>query len=402
MYDYIPYQAVKNEAAGQGMRMLPGTPTPQINLLGTVTQKSVPRVGKTKYSKDLLQYPDDVTDGPDMGHYLLFHISQIDKGKIVAQDKANKAYMAKFTDDILAEMGTLRGKQIQGELKYKGEVLKAMPANEVLRQLAIDKLDSKTPKAFSKSKYASAKAGMAGRDTTSLQAQSPRTRHKTTIALYMPPTVSVSYNSRYGEQEIGMMAQLGADAIKAFSGGASDEAVSGMLDKAGAGLKNMALAALDTVAPGAKALAAIETGKIVAPRMELMFEGIGRRSFSYEFTFIPRSEQEAFTIEKIVRTFKLHMASNLVKGTGGKEYSIPDTFEIAYMYKGNNNDFLNKISTCVLETMDVSYGGDKYVTYPMTVSDDGTIAGPPPQSTKVSLTFQELELITKDMIEQGY
>ena len=51
MYDYIPYQAVKNEAAGQGVRMLPGTPTPKINLLGTVTQKSVPRVGKTKHSK---------------------------------------------------------------------------------------------------------------------------------------------------------------------------------------------------------------------------------------------------------------------------------------------------------------------------------------------------------------
>ena len=148
----------------------------------------------------------------------------------------------------------------------------------------------------------------------------------------MPPTVSVSYKSNYGEQEIGIMAQLGSDAIRAFSGGATDAVVKGMVEKAGAGLKNLALAGLDTVAPGAKALAAIETGKIVTSRMELMFEGIGRRGFSYEFTFIPRSEKEAFTIEKIVKAFKLHMASNLVKGTGGKEYTIPDMFDINYMY----------------------------------------------------------------------
>ena len=30
-------------------------------------------------------------------------------------------------------------------------------------------------------------------------------------------------------------------------------------------------------APGAKTLIALETGTIVTPRMELMFEGIGRR-----------------------------------------------------------------------------------------------------------------------------
>ena len=112
-----------------------------------------------------------------------------------------------------------------------------------------------------------------------------------------------------------------------------------MLDEAGAGLKNMALSALDTVAPGAKTLAALETGQIVTSRMELMFEGIGRRQFSYEFTFIPRSEQEAQIIEKIVKYFKLHMASNLVAGTGGKEYTIPDVFDIKYMYRNGENNY---------------------------------------------------------------
>ena len=132
-----------------------------------------------------------------------------------------------------------------------------------------------------------------------------------------------------------------------------------------------------------------------------MYEGIGRRNFSYEFTFIPRSEGEAKTIEEIVKYFKLHMASNLVKGTGGKEYTIPDVFDIKYMYKNIENQFLNKISTCVLESLDVTYGGDKYQTYPMASTTDGR-AGLPPSTTKISLGFQELELITKDKIVAGY
>ena len=50
---------------------------------------------------------------------------------------------------------------------------------------------------------------------------------------------------------------------------------------------------LDTVAPGATALLALEKGAVRTPKMELMFEGIGRREFSYEFTFIPKDEAEA-------------------------------------------------------------------------------------------------------------
>ena len=174
--------------------------------------------------------------------------------------------------------------------------------------------------------------GAASGDSNSLTMRSPRKRLTTTIALYMPPAVNVSYKSNYGEQTIGMMAQIGADAIKAFSQGMSSERAREMFSKAGEGIKHMALGALDTVAAGAKALVALETGQIVTDRMELMFEGIGRRDFSFDFTFIPRSEQEALIIEEIVRAFKFHMASNVVKGTGAKEYTIPDMFDIQYMY----------------------------------------------------------------------
>ena len=405
MPEYIPYQVTKTAAAGQAFRATPGAVSYAPNNLGVATRQGLPKfsrgaeVERLHEGITLLQYPQDVADDPQMGHYIIFEVSKVDKGAIkkVAADDKNR--IKEFKQKI--------DKEINRQAKSYEGVEEAMPSDEVLKKMSITTLIQnnqlegyKTPRELNK--FMSTGGGAASGNSTSLQASSPKKSISTYIALYMPPTVSVQYKSNYGEQEIGMMAQIGHDAIKAFSGGAGDrDLAKGMLDKAGSGLKHMALAALDTVAPGAKALAALETGQIVTSRMELMFEGIGRRNFSYEFTFIPRSEGEAKTIEEIVKYFKLHMASNLVKGTGGKEYTIPDVFDIKYMYKNIENQFLNKISTCVLESLDVTYGGDKYQTYPMASTTDGR-AGLPPSTTKISLGFQELELITKDMIRSGH
>ena len=64
------------------------------------------------------------------------------------------------------------------------------------------------------------------------------------------------------------------------------------MDEGKQGAETAVMAILDTVAPGATALLALEKGAIRTPRMELMFEGIGRREFSFEFTFIPKDEEK--------------------------------------------------------------------------------------------------------------
>ena len=139
---------------------------------------------------------------------------------------------------------------------------------------------------------------------------------------------------------------------------------------------------------------AIHQGKVITPKLELMFKGVGRRSFSYEFNFIPKSEKEAEEVEKIVLEFKLQMSADFDGGgvQGQRRMTIPSNFDIEYMYKGQGNTHLHKISTCVLEKMDVTYGGDKFVAY----------AGGRPQSTKISLSFSEMEIITKKRVEDGY
>ena len=88
--------------------------------------------------------------------------------------------------------------------------------------------------------------------------------------------------------------------------------------------------------------------------------------------------------------FKIHMHSSFVGGDV-REMEIPNYFNIRYMYRGNENEHLNKISTCVLTKLDVNYGSDRYVSY-----DDGA-----PQTTKISLGFTEMEIITRDKIENS-
>ena len=93
------------------------------------------------------------------------------------------------------------------------------------------------------------------------------------------------------------------------------------------------------------------------------------------------------------------VASKVVSGVG-REMTIPSTFDIAYMYQGKINSFLNKISTCFLTTMDVQYGAERFTAYEPTEGNFGN--GPPPQRTQITLNFNEMEIITKERIAEGY
>lgn len=81
--------------------------------------------------------------------------------------------------------------------------------------------------------------------------------------------------------------------------------------------------------------------------------------------------------------------------------TIPDTFDIEYMYQGAENNFLNKISTCFCTNVSVQYGGDRYVAYGSTKNMMDQ-SGNPPQRTTLTLAFKEMEIMTKDRVSQGY
>jgi hypothetical protein len=325
---------------------------------------------QSKFCTKNLAYPAGVEGDDQQGHYVIFEILEQNKAKLKSSKGENKIAELKEEVDKDYEKGNVGAAQ---------------------RQKAIDNLEKEKERV----RVAGRKREGAGGSSNSIQlSRGATTRISTMIALYMPASISVSYNSKFGEQEIGALAGAAAGALDAFAGrGDADgsTALKGALNELGKGSEAGLLKVADAVAPGATALVALEKGAVRTPKMELMFEGIGRREFSYEFTFIPKSEEEAETIKEIVMQFKFHMASKYTDGTF-REMEIPSFFNIRYMYKNGMNEHLNKISTCALESMDVSYGADRFVAY----------EGGVPQTTKISLKFKEMEIITKDQIAQGF
>ena len=86
------------------------------------------------------------------------------------------------------------------------------------------------------------------------------------------------------------------------------------------------------------------------------------------------------------------MLADYEEHTGFKLMKLPSTFEIEYQHVGHRNNFLNRISTCALQSVDVTYGGDRFQAHA-----DGV-----PQQTKLSLKFKELEIMTRNLMNDGY
>ena len=324
---------------------------------------------KDDYTTTMLEYPTGLGD-KDQGHWILFEILAQKKGQLSdakkKETKAQKAY------------------------EKQSQLSPGHPGRNQIPQPDPNKEHNR--------------ASDAGLQSSSLQLIKKSTaRLDTVIALYMPPSVQVSYDVKYADQEIGLVAETGLAAIKAFQGqqgGLVDKTISGVKAAAGGAGAGIARFGMDKAAgmvQGLDAVIAIERGQVITPRMELMFEGMGRRSFSYSFTFIPKSEPEAVTVEKIVDHFKIHMMPDFADTWSGgvhgvREMTIPDHFNIRYMHRHKTNTHLNLIHTCALTKMDVDYGAERFTAY----------AEGRPQTTKISLNFTEFNIMSRKHIARGY
>ena len=352
---------------------LPGRSVTQSSKKIVAAEAAVGKKSPGKIETKILAYPENVSTDIQQGHYIIFEIMVQTKAKLM-ENKAIKAGKA-----WAAATGGPPNKQ-----------------KTAAYQQMVD-IGADITKNYEQARKASSKAG-GGDIAVKMQSTD---KLATCIALYMPASVKVQYGVDYNEVEIGAGTELVAAAIQSAMG--ADGIISGLSAAAGTATKgagavgmSMAMETITKLNPGAAALISLNRGKVVTPKMELMFQGVKRRNFNYDFTFIPKSASEAAKVEEIVHMFKYHMASSYSSteiydgmNTGGvsgtREMTIPDHFNIQYMYAGKENTHINKIKTCILNQMDVDYGGDKYVTYP-----NGQ-----PQTTKISLSFQELHTVTK-------
>mgnify|MGYP003321397140 FL=1 len=174
-----------------------------------------------------------------------------------------------------------------------------------------------------------------------------------------------------------------------------------VIDAAGANISDIkkALSAnIAGAAAGANRLLTRQTGAIMNPNMELLFDSPQLRNFTFSFLLSPRSEKESKTIVKIIRFFKQGMSP--IRSKSRLFLRSPHTFRLAYKYRertpslraeknnpATDHKFLNKFKECAMNGFGVDYTPNgQYSTY-----EDGSMT-----SYQVTMNFQEIVPIYND------
>jgi hypothetical protein len=225
---------------------------------------------------------------------------------------------------------------------------------------------------------------------------SRHTRVVATIVLYTPPGIKTSYNVTHEGTETGM---LGA-ALGYGGQGASIGSVTELAARAGeisstllAELGGAALAIIPGMGDLKGALQKV-TGRAFNPNLEMVFKGVPMREFDYTFEFAPKNREELDSVQKIINLFKYHMHPLVEEGSG---FVVPSQFQLTYMYLDKRNNYIPKISKCVLKTMDLQHGDE--TSFHTLVADE---KGAPPIYTKMTLKFAETEIMTKQTTAKGF
>lgn len=207
------------------------------------------------------------------------------------------------------------------------------------------------------------------------------------ITLHVEERPSVKYGVNYQDKDLGVLGNFLT----------SNEGVSDLLsgNTPVAAAAALQVAKIPSMIPGfGTSLADIVTfgAKVKTnPFREVFFEGVDYRQFNFRYRFLPKNANESKAVKGIIDTFKLHMHPELA--ANGYFYLYPSEFEIVYYYNNQENNYFNKIAPCALTDMTVEYGGEQFASFA-----DGS-----PAEISLTLSFRELELLTKESItKMGY
>jgi hypothetical protein len=340
------------------------------------------------------QYPAGLTVNPDMQHWVTFYINVRGASKI-AQDRNLAANQSPVpmngenrVDPSKMSQGTTAAGALTGAVASLGigKTIGKAIANGVVN--GGGSLIKGAAAGVAAGAAVLATGATAGAIASNLAVKSDTTyRIAECITLHVSQAPSVHYGADYDIVNLGAVQGF-------FDGGSSlSDTVSG----SGKWTEAMRAAARAAMAMPANLITSGTASQEVAskqslnPYREVLFKSVGFRRFQFDYQFLPQSQVETDQVQKIIELFKYHMHPEM--SNGGLYYIHPSEFNIQYYYKGKENNYFNKISTCVLTDMHVDYG-DR--------NDFSSFTNGAPTEITMSLTFQELETLTKERIIQGY
>jgi len=213
------------------------------------------------------------------------------------------------------------------------------------------------------------------------------TRIKESIALYMPGTLYFTGRNAYNEASLTEMAK---EAIAS---------VGGLADKMGS-FTSMVAGLAGTAVRTGEQIAQLRQQPI-NPRIELFFSNTALREFQFDFQFAPSSPEESQSLKEIIHALRFHAAPEYnaanLDSAGAALASVlwtpPSEFDITFYNRGVENTSIPRINTCVLNSIDLDYApSGNFSTF-----RDGT-----PVATRMQLGFQEVEVLHRLRIAQGF
>jgi hypothetical protein len=241
-------------------------------------------------------------------------------------------------------------------------------------------------------------------------------RTDTSIALYMPPQIKTTYNQIYEKSDMNFLGNIIAGALSNLKGVNTEEGVLKAIKSAGVSVaktvagagegtlrKSVGMLSNAVMSGSDAAIMGALTGKVDNPRTEAMFASTDLRTHQFSFTFIPQNEKESDLIADIIDIFKISMHPELAVATQGNNGSVslegsylitPSTFDIEFYNISARNEMIHKISTSVLESMDVDYSGSgSWLAFKGTGN---------PYQVNLSLQFKEIRPMHRTDVIQGY
>lgn len=224
-------------------------------------------------------------------------------------------------------------------------------------------------------------AGIGGAVASTQLVRKPKTKRiKEAIAIYMPDTVFHRDAHDYDRQSL--TSALGLVGLGGRIGDQTDsnETLARLASMTGAVTEEF----VDFVVRS--------KGYAINPQVEMIYKGTGFRSFNMEFKFQPRSLKERDAINQIIYTFRRYAAPDLDTDKG-YHFIPPAEFDIQYFFRDSENRNISRVTSCVLTNIDVDYSPNGQWT---------TFTDGQPIEIRVVLTFTEVDIITRDMVDAGF
>ena len=329
-------------------------------------------------SINTFSYPMDVQQNFQNGHYMLFYVN--------VQDKTKYTYKTTSRTKV-SDYDDIKGSS-NDEVRYKK--VRDIKTGRYRSEVGANVLDEHGTN------------GNTGSVKKGVSALFNNTRRITdSVAMYLPPNVEDNTTAGYNDMRTGLAGYLAATGIDLRGKDAAAIAESvvasgGQLLDAAAKKAVSELAEVALGAEGTTELINKAFGQADNPYMEVLFDAMALRTFTYNFNFAPKNQQEAFEVQKIIQLFRFHMVPE-IQGGQSRFLTLPSQFDIHYMFLSKDgvaseNNYYNRIATCVLQNCAVNYTPTGVKSF-----EDGG-----PTTTTMTLTFKETEILTKDLIAEGY